>query len=226
MTANDHWQVKLPSGDILTVTLDELDSAFADGHIGASTLVRESGSPTWSTLGAVAGLDDGTAAPATRATARSAPRVDPFVVPTPAIPIAPSSMAPMALDFDDDVLAFAPKKRPTAIVVGICGACAILILAAVGLGGSTPAPAAAMAKTESHLSTAPVAVVAPVAAPAVDQAPTAASPSLTEAQKKAVQSADKKLKQKTTKKAPAPRKPAKDPFVKGGSKHDPLNKSL
>ena len=58
MTVQDLWHVKLPSGDILTVTLDQLDGAFADGHVDASTLVRQAGTAEWSTLGAMAGLDE------------------------------------------------------------------------------------------------------------------------------------------------------------------------
>jgi len=226
MTVQDLWHVKLPSGDILTVTLDQLDGAFADGHVDASTLVREAGTTEWSTLGAMAGLDE--AGPVARpAPAPSAPRVDPFVVPTPGYPMAPSSMAPMAFDLDDE-LAFAPKRKPVGAVLAVCGACAFLILAAIGLGNSSaPAVAAATqnAKTETHLSAPPQ---APVQAAAVEPAKVAepVAPQLTEAQKKAVQAADKKLKQKAGKKAAPAKKPAKDPFVKGGSKHDPLNKTL
>jgi hypothetical protein len=233
MTVEDLWHVKLPSGDILTVTLDQLDGAFADGHVNESTLVRQAGTPEWSTLGAIAGLDEAVpvaAAPPPRArSASSAPRVDPFVVPTPAYPIAPSSMAPMAFDLDDE-LAFATKKKPIGVVLAVCGACAFLILAAVGLG-SADAPAVAAvaaaaqnAKTETHLSAPPQAPVQATVEPVKVAEPIA--PQLTEAQKKAVQAADKKLKQKAGRKAAPAKKPAKDPFVKGGSKHDPLNKSL
>ncbi len=230
MTVQDLWHVKLPSGDILTVTLDQLDGAFADGHVTESTLVRQAGNPEWSTLGAIAGLDEvvpvARTAPPPAPLASSAPRVDPFVVPTPGYPIAPSSMAPMAFDLDDE-LAFAPKKKPIGVVLAVCGACAFLILAAVGLG-STGAPAVAAAaqnaKTETHLSAAPQAPAQAAVEPAKVAEPVA--PQLTEAQKKAVQAADKKLKQKAGKKAAPAKKPAKDPFVKGGNKHDPLNKNL
>ncbi len=224
MTARDEWQVQLPSGDILTVTLDQLDSAFADGHVTEATLVREAGTTAWQTLGQMAGL----APPPPSGPVPVG--YDPFVVPTPGIPLAPTSMSPMSLDFEVDHPMVAPKKKPVALVMGICGACALLILAAVGLGGASASPAAAStAKTESHLAAAPTPmpgkhIVAAAPAPVAE-----AAPHLSEAQKKAVALADKKLKAKASTKAnkrPLPGKPAKDPFVKGGNKHDPLNKSF
>lgn len=126
------WQVELPSGDILTVSLDDLDAAFADGHVTEETRVRRVGEPTWTTLARAAGLET------ERAPMSAAPRVDPFVVPTPAIPIAPSSMAPLALDLEDELPA-PPNRRPVGIVLGICAACAALILSA-GIASAVSAP--------------------------------------------------------------------------------------
>ncbi len=243
MSASELWQVKVSSGDVMTVTLEQLDSAFADGHVSESTLVREVGTVEWSTLGVVAGLVEAPppVAFAPAAPPRpAAPRVDPFVVPTPLapmLPTAPHSYAPMAMDADLDDLAFAPKRKPMAVVLGVCGVCAFVILAALGIGSvSGPIAAAGAAKTESHLASAatpiaPTTPAAPIAPIAHEAAPAAAAPTqadthLTEAQKKAALAADKKLKGKASKKAAPARKPAKDPFVKGGNKHDPLNKSL
>lgn len=240
MSASELWQVKVSSGDVMTVTLEQLDSAFADGHVSESTLVREVGTVEWSTLGVVAGLVEAPAPSAPHAPPRpSAPRVDPFVVPTPLapmLPTAPHSYAPMAMDADLDDVAFAPKRKPMAVVLGVCGVCAFVILAALGIGSvSGPIAAAGAAKTESHLGASaatpiapstPAAPIAHEAAPAPAAAPPQADTRLTEAQKKAALAADKKLKGKASKKAAPARKPAKDPFVKGGNKHDPLNKSL
>jgi hypothetical protein len=141
------WQVELPSGDILTVSLDDLDAAFADGHVTEATRIRRVGDPTWTTLALAAGLD------AAKAPKSAAPRVDPFVVPTPAIPIAPSSMAPLALDLDDE-LPFAPKRRPVGVVLGICAACAALILSAGVVSAVSAQPKLASAATTSALTAA------------------------------------------------------------------------
>lgn len=218
MSATELWQVKLPSGDILTVTLEQLDAALEEGHVGADTWVREAGSTRWATLGEVAGLEPVPPKP-------SAPRVDPFVVPTP---LAPISVAPIAIDAEMEDSPFAPSRKPKRLVAGICAACALVIVAALGVGAlAEPASHAAAAgqKSEAHLAVAPQVAAPPVAAPE----PAVAAPAperLTDAQKKAALAADKKLKSKATKKAAPPRKPAKDPFVKGGNKHDPLDKSF
>ena len=58
MTSHELWEVKLSTGQILTVTLDQLDQGFADGHVTESTLVRAFGTLEWSTLADLAGLDD------------------------------------------------------------------------------------------------------------------------------------------------------------------------
>lgn len=58
MTSHELWEVNLSSGQILTVTLDQLDQGFADGHVTESTLVRAFGTLEWSTLADLAGLDD------------------------------------------------------------------------------------------------------------------------------------------------------------------------
>lgn len=153
------WQVELPSGDILTVSLDDLDAAFADGHVTERTRVRRVGEPTWTTLACAAGLE----APAPKS---SAPRVDPFVVPTPAIPIAPSSMAPLALDVDDEP-PFAPKRRPVGIVLGICAACAALILSAgIVSAVSAPPKLASAAATNALAANGKTGAALPVATPA------------------------------------------------------------
>lgn len=64
MTSRELWEVKLSSGQILTVTLDQLDQGFADGHVTETTLVRAYGTLEWSTLADLAGLE-GDEAPAT-----------------------------------------------------------------------------------------------------------------------------------------------------------------
>ncbi len=64
MTSHELWEVKLSSGQTLTVTLDQLDRGFADGHVNENTLVRAYGTLEWSTLADLAGLE-GDEAPAT-----------------------------------------------------------------------------------------------------------------------------------------------------------------
>lgn len=161
------WQVELPSGDILTVSLDDLDAAFADGHVTEATRVRRVGEPEWTTLAHAAGLE------AERAPTSAAPRVDPFVVPTPAIPIAPSSMAPLALDLDDDLPA-PPNRRPVGVVLGICAACAALILSAgVASAVSAPPKLASAAATNALAANAEAGADLPKITPS-PQAPTVA----------------------------------------------------
>ena len=58
------WSILLPSGEVRTGTLDQLHEAFDAGCVDASTLVLAPGATEWSTIGALAGLDDEAPAPA------------------------------------------------------------------------------------------------------------------------------------------------------------------
>lgn len=210
------WQVELPSGDILTVSLDDLDAAFADGHVTEATRVRRVGEPEWTTLAHAAGLD---VAPAPKS---AAPRVDPFVVPTPAIPIAPSSMAPLALDLDDE-LPPSPNRRPVGIVLGICAACAALILSAgIASAVSAPPKLASAAATNALAANGKTGASLPVATPetpaVAESAPPPAAPAVATAPARGAEKAARpalpgrpKIAPKVPAKRPAakPTKPAK-----------------
>jgi hypothetical protein len=52
------WHVKMPSGDVYTVSVEQLDEAFQGGHIDENTLVMQDGMSGWATLGEVLGGDD------------------------------------------------------------------------------------------------------------------------------------------------------------------------
>jgi hypothetical protein len=54
----DLFYVKLADGDVHRVSLDQLDDAFQAGHIDGATMVLADGSDKWTTLGALAGMDD------------------------------------------------------------------------------------------------------------------------------------------------------------------------
>jgi pyruvate/2-oxoglutarate dehydrogenase complex dihydrolipoamide acyltransferase (E2) component len=53
------WDVRLATGET-KMTVDQIDAGFQQGWIDASTPVRAPGAFEWTTLGAAAGLDDGT----------------------------------------------------------------------------------------------------------------------------------------------------------------------
>ena len=51
----DLWAVQMPSGEVYTVTVDQLDDAFQRGLIDENTLVMQSGMDDWMSLGDVLG---------------------------------------------------------------------------------------------------------------------------------------------------------------------------
>ncbi len=60
---DDLWLVKLADGTVRSMTVDAMDDAFQSGELDASTSVQAPDGEGWTTLGAVAGLDE-TAPPA------------------------------------------------------------------------------------------------------------------------------------------------------------------
>ena len=54
----DHWYVRMPDGQVLMMTLDEIDTAFNEGRVSADAYIVEVGGDDWRTLAEVAGLDD------------------------------------------------------------------------------------------------------------------------------------------------------------------------
>jgi hypothetical protein len=130
---SDLWHVQLASGEVCTMTLDLLDDAFQDGIIDERTYVWQEGTPDWTTLGEVAGLDadDSDAAvlmsstgagfsDSTWPTTVIAPtypptRMDPRVLANQNL-LTTRSTAPVAgdimdIELDDDSMMFVPRKR-------------------------------------------------------------------------------------------------------------------
>jgi len=54
----DVFHVRMRNGSVHTMSVDELDDAFQRGRVDERTPVLRSGALTWSTLGAIAGLDE------------------------------------------------------------------------------------------------------------------------------------------------------------------------
>ncbi len=257
MSVENQWYVRLPNGNVITVSLDDLDAAFQRGDVTEETLVFRQGMKEWLPLGQAAGLDDAndttqTAPPPVQAAAPSS--MAPFAVPvsqpngmaqysTPYVdPSLPSTVRPVAFDtfdtqssaYDDlDVPAFKSggKKK---VVFGAIALAAVIGLGVLGLSSIKGADASA---AESNLAPKVVAAVAPPPAPTpIPEASPVGQNRLSDDQRKALTQFDDKQKADSTKRAqdraakmPKPRGPrqkAKEVFVKGGNKYDPLNSSL
>jgi hypothetical protein len=104
-SSGDLWYVKLGSGDVHKVTLDQLDEAFQAGHVDENTMVLAANGTRWMKLGDAAGLDDAPApAPApvvaaapSRVVAAPAALAAPPAAPIPVAYVAPrTAQAPMA----------------------------------------------------------------------------------------------------------------------------------
>ena len=54
----DMWHVKMTSGEVYTVTVDQLDDAFQKGLIDENVLVMKDGMDDWATLAEVLGGED------------------------------------------------------------------------------------------------------------------------------------------------------------------------
>ncbi|MGD0676121.1 MAG: hypothetical protein ABSC94_11915 [Polyangiaceae bacterium] len=80
-STGDSWYVKLSDGDVHRVTLDQLDEAFQAGHIDGDTMVLAAGASQWTTLGALAGIDEGAASsePEASAVPSYIPQVQSFI---------------------------------------------------------------------------------------------------------------------------------------------------
>lgn len=209
MSEHEKWQIKLPSGEVRSGTLEQLDEAFHAGSIGADTLVRPEGAQAWITLAEAAGLD-----------------APPAPIPAPIVSAPPPAVT---ADLDDlDPAMLAQSKRKSVLFVAAAAAAVFV------LGGVFVARVAASSEPEKV--TAAVAAPLPPPAPEPTQAPKLdddkpSGRTLTEDQKKALLKADQERQDEQRRRAgsrPAPvvRTPSKDPFHKGGDKFDPLNSSL
>lgn len=218
------WDVEIADGIVRTMTLDELDHAYQSGSVRESTRVRQSGAPKWSTIAAVAGMDDsGVPEPVNS--------ISPMQVTLPPPPAVPREFAHLAaLDEGED--AFRPtKKGRLAFAGGILSAAAVAGLVAFGVTRATSA--GATTQTTSAVVAAPPPEVTSLPAPA--PAETAADKrSLTEDQKRALLEADHKrsvdAEKKRAKSAPRTASPrgrkAGDGLLKSGDQYDPLNGKL
>ncbi len=263
MSVENQWYVRLPNGNVITVSLDDLDAAFQRGDVTEETLVFRQGMKEWLPLGQAAGLDDAddttqTAPPQVQAhqVAQVAPpsSMTPFAVPvsqpngiaqysTPYVdPSLPSTVRPVAFDtFDTQSSAYDDLDAPAfksggkkKVVFGAIALAAVIGLGVLGLSSIKGADASA---AESNVAPKVVAAVAPPPAPTpIPEASLVGQNRLSDDQRKALTQFDDKQKADSAKRAqdraakmPKPRGPrqkAKDVFVKGGNKYDPLNSSL
>jgi F0F1-type ATP synthase epsilon subunit len=228
MNHQDHediWHVQLPTGEVRTFTIDQLDAAFQVEMIHEGCYVRREGAMTWRTLAEE--LADEAPQPQPQPVAQPAP------VPAPVVSYQPIySTAPMvsSLDADEVPASFrgGSKKKVVAILGGVAAIAAIAVFGVTRLGASAQdAAAAAGAAVNVTPST-------PGANAPSDPAP-AAEPKLTEAQRKALAEMDQANERKAEERrktrlenAPRSSKPYKSekPFSKGGNKYDPLNAKL
>jgi hypothetical protein len=155
------------------MTLDEIETAFNAGRIGASSSVLPPGDFRWTTLGEAAGLDD------------DAGRYEEPAVPYSIAPLAmdTGSGAPFedAMDVDfESAAGLPPKKKSGGIfgkVVGVGLLFAVLIGAGIGGGAYAARPAEFKAKVATlrdritHRGAEPVAAAAPAPPPAKEAAP-------------------------------------------------------
>lgn len=141
------WFVQLGGGAVRAMNLDELDEAFQRGAIDESSLVRRDGAAHWMRLcDLLAGSADTMPAPievepmapstatATAATTRDAHGLDEG--PRSVVPLSlppPATVSEIA-DLEDDLPAFAPRRRARSIVLG-----AVALVGVLGAAGFTAA---------------------------------------------------------------------------------------
>jgi hypothetical protein len=197
------WSILLPSGEVRTGTLDQLDEAFNAGCVDASALVLAPGATEWSTIGALAGLDD------------EAPAPSPETLRPVAFDAAlPSQESLRAIPFDADEPEPAPtprKSRGRWIVAATAAAVATVAVIAgapgtkrVAKDDSPKAAAAAPLATATEITTTATEPANPIAsaAPSASAQP-AAEP--TDRPKTQVRGASV---------VPHRARPSDDPFVK------------
>lgn len=151
------WHVRLPSGDVKPLSLDELDAAYEAGRIDLSTPVLPPAAFTWSTLGAVAGLDP-----------------EPMPVSIAPVAYGPDLSVDLSGEDLDDVPAELRPRRRGKRIFGVL--VALAVVAGLGFAATRARPglvASASGFVKSHLraarpapADAPRAAAAPVAPPA------------------------------------------------------------
>jgi hypothetical protein len=239
MSVENQWHVRLPNGNVITVSLDDLDAAFQRGDVTEETLVFRQGMKEWLPLGQAAGLDD------EEDTSQDAPAhvAHSQVGPQPFVPVsAPSSMSPVAVPVSQYSMPQVDSVRPVAFETpGSFGAVglndfddapfktnnkkkvifgAIAVAAAIGLGvlGLSAVKGADPSAAESNVAPKVAAAAAPP--PAVTSIPEASPQGqnrLSDEQRKALMSFDDKQKAEAAKKAAD--RAAKMPKPRAGGKH-------
>lgn len=235
----DLWRVQLGNGEVVVMSLDQLDDAFQRGVVHEHTHVLREGMLQWMSLGEAAGL--GVEEPVT-----------PSAYPPPALVIdtpGPSSLRPFVSEVSDleiEIAAGRSKKRPFVLALA-----AAMVLGGAGFSASRVPSVRAHVDTWLAHTRAPVANVAAAARIAAPAAPAAevtstatpaqgtASSRLTQEQIRALLEGDKThaaAEQAAAKERAAKHHKArhhrhhkshgKGTFQKGGSKYDPLNGSL
>src|SRR5947209_10347429 len=102
MGATEIWNVAFRSGEIRSMTLDELDAAFDAGAIDANTKVMAPGTTEWVRLGVAAGLNE--PAPPPPAPSSAPQSFGPVSAPASYAPVAFSAPPPSPFgDLDLDL---------------------------------------------------------------------------------------------------------------------------
>jgi hypothetical protein len=180
------WYVRLPTGEVRAMTLDEVDAAYQAGHIDEETAMLRHGTTRWAKLRDLAGLDSaqvdesGPTIPhsGNTPTARPAPAPPPSArpvgsVPTPgAFAVDFPSVRPVASDVDgSQELSLPPGfRRDRRKAVMIAGLAAGLLLG-VGLAltqlntSAEPATAAAVSVSTVDPTLPPVVAATPLSSP-------------------------------------------------------------
>lgn len=218
---NELWRVQLSTGEIRTMTLDELDRAFDEGLIDPRVPVLPPGASAWTTLGEAAGLNE--------TPTEQAPSLTPVAIssatPTPA-PTEVSSGA--TSDLPDTFDERGPPRRRRLLVGGVAGTVALAAMALVALRGSSPTPTVDV-NTASAVQAPPA--VDPLPAPE----PKEAKQGLSDWQKRMLLDADKareekaraKNQERVNKAGPHKKSPkSSSGLLNGGDKFDPLNGAL
>ena len=148
------WSVKLPSGDIRSGTLEQLDEAFQAGLIGDGALVRAAGSDDWVKLSdLLAGAEGATAPSAAPAPAPiEAPSSTPTLVqPHPSISAGAPASPPARTDLTPAAAAPAPTPPPTSATAAATAtpAPAPVVVPFAGASSVVPSQLAASARKES-----------------------------------------------------------------------------
>jgi hypothetical protein len=231
------WLVRLATGD-RTMTLDELDAAFAADVLDVDTMVCAPDGDSFMRLGSIAGLDDAPAS-GVEVDFGSAPLPDAYPGPHAPIltaPLGPQRFAALSMDLGE-AASLRPRWSIRRLLL-VPAALAALGIIAVAASASTSSASVEAAHTlPANVRTELAATATPIAAAptATTTAPTTPATVPTDDQKTALSAKDKKAEAaKNAKHSAAAAKHAtkasssksSSPFSKGGNKHDPLNGAI